>query len=409
MTTENSKFHHYLILHPFNDKNIDNTACNILENQLGIPKYDYERLFEVKSSYDFPTLKTNDDGIFTGEIDDYDIFNKFKLIDGNYQYDLENPDIEIEKFIIGNKIKQMRIDLRQYKKGVFNTHQSYVYPELISKNPAVYDTLYLTDYMLKHIYRILMAMIINDADEECIKQETYTISLREIEGKYKVSNIEYNYGFLRLIDMISNFISDNHLKDKQPEIKAEYAEFKKLNTIMSATISYEDIKYTLENGILNFKKLREKINITCWKDDSQIEMPSYAKYLGQFFNEYYDDIKETFPIYNRLENIYRLCALNVVLDNFIPETELHESVYVDTYPRSILCSGGVVLAPTNFIKIPFRDHPLVEAMQKKTDLAVCREAFDNGGFICAFAPKLKIRDCLDKNLKDFHECLDEKK
>jgi hypothetical protein len=195
-----------------------------------------------------------------------------------------------------------------------------------------------------------MAMLINGADEECIKEETYMISLREIEGTYKVSNVEYNYGFMRLIDMISNFISDNNLKDKQVELNAEYMEFKKLNTLMSASISYEDIRYTLEAGVLTFKKLKERINITCINDDEYIEMPSYAKYLQQFFREYYDDIKNVFPIYNRLENIYRLCALNVVLDNFTPETEIHESTYVDTYPRSILCSGGVILAPKTFIR-----------------------------------------------------------
>jgi len=314
----------------------------VIDNYLSIPKEDYMKLFDVKASYHFPTLKTDDDGIFTGEIDDYDIFDKFKLNNGSYQYELKNPDIEIERFIVENKIKQMRIDLRH--------HKSYVYPLLIASNSAVYDTLYLTDHLLKYIYRVLMAIIINRADEEYIKQETYLISMREIEGTYKILNIEFHYGFMRLIDMISNFVIDNNLKDKQEEINAEYIEFKKLNRIMSASISYEDIKYTLEDDILTFKKLKEKINIVCWKDDEYFEIPSYTKYLQQFFREYYDDIKNAFPIYYRLENIYRLCALNVVLDNFTPETEIHESIYVDTYPRSILCSGGVLLAPTNFIR-----------------------------------------------------------
>ena len=52
---------------------------------------------------------------------------------------------------------------------------------------------------------------------------------------------------------------------------------------MSASISYEDIKYTLEDDVLNFKKLKEKINITCFKDDEEMELPSYTKYLKQFF------------------------------------------------------------------------------------------------------------------------------
>ena len=329
---------------------VDEIERFIVDNYLCIPKDDYMRLFNVKVSYDFPTLKTDDEGIFTGEIDEYDLFDTFKLIDGSYQYELINPDIEIERFIIENKIKQMRIDLRQHLKGTFSNHLSYVYPIIVASNSAVYDTLYLTDYLLKHIYRILMAIIINGADEEYIKQETYMISMKEIEGTYKVLNIEFHYGFMRLIDMISNFVRDNNLKEKQTELNAEYMEFKKLNRTMSASISYEDIKYTLEDNILTFKKLKEKINIVCWKDDEYFEIPSYAKYLQQFFREYYDDIKNVFPIYNRLENIYRLCALNVVLDNFTTETEIHESIYVDTYPRSILCSGGILLAPKTFIR-----------------------------------------------------------
>jgi len=62
---------------------------------------------------------------------------------------------------------------------------------------------------------------------------------------------------MRLIDMISNFVSDNNLKDKQEELNAEHIEFKKLNIIMSASISYKDIKYTLEDDVLNFKKIKE--------------------------------------------------------------------------------------------------------------------------------------------------------
>ena len=59
----------------------------------------------------------------------------------------------------------MRIDLRQNLKGTFSNHKSYVYPLLIASNSAVYDTLYLTDHLLKYVYRMLMAIIINGADE----------------------------------------------------------------------------------------------------------------------------------------------------------------------------------------------------------------------------------------------------
>ena len=57
---------------------MENTARIILKNQLSIPKPEYEKLFNVKAKYDFPSLKTDDDGIFTGETNEYDIFDKFK-------------------------------------------------------------------------------------------------------------------------------------------------------------------------------------------------------------------------------------------------------------------------------------------------------------------------------------------
>jgi hypothetical protein len=383
-------------------------ARSILDNQVMIPKEEYVTFFQLeKAPYTFPTLKTDEYGIFTGEVDEYDTFDTFKVVGTDYSYKLTNPDLQIEQFIMKHEIKQMRINLERDISGTFRTHKCSVYPLSTASCSAVYDTLYLSDYLLKLIYRILMATLINGAERD-YKQETFMISMREIEGAYKVSNIEYHYGFMRLDEFICDFVHRNQLEEKQDAFRAEYEQYKKEKTIMSASISYQYIRYSLEDNLLQFKKLKPKINITSFKDDEAMSLPSYALYMNQFFDEYYDDIKGVFTIYHRLENMYRLCALNVVLNQFNPDTEQHDTEYVDTYPASIMCSGGVVLAPTSFIQVPFKGHPIVDATQKNIDVKVCREAFDNGGFICAFAPKLKIRDCFDKNLKDFHECLEEK-
>ena len=64
----------------------------------------------------------------------------------------------------------MRIDLIQNLKGSFGDHKSYVYPLSIASNSAVYDTLYLTNHLLKYSYRVLMAIITNGVGEEYIKQ-----------------------------------------------------------------------------------------------------------------------------------------------------------------------------------------------------------------------------------------------
>jgi len=108
------KYHHYLI-NDYLNENIETFGHHILKNESSIPKEQYIQLFQLdKLPYDFPSLKIDDEGIFTGEIDEYDLFDTFKLNNGSYQYELKNPDTEIEQFIIGNKIKQMRIDLRRY-------------------------------------------------------------------------------------------------------------------------------------------------------------------------------------------------------------------------------------------------------------------------------------------------------
>jgi hypothetical protein len=63
----------YTTIQEYN-KNIDTFAYHILKNELSIPKEQYIQLFQLdKLPYDFPSLKTDEDGIFTGEIDEYDI------------------------------------------------------------------------------------------------------------------------------------------------------------------------------------------------------------------------------------------------------------------------------------------------------------------------------------------------
>jgi hypothetical protein len=269
----------------------------------------------------------------------------------NYTHNLTNPDTEIEQFMISNKIKHVKLDLYRNQTGAFQNHRCHVYPPCIASKSEIYDTMYWCDYLLKHIFRILMSMIIHNCDEQRLKEETFLIGIREIpELGYKVSNIECNYGYLRIIDLVSSFISFNDLKGKREEIEASYLEYKASmtpDTVMSANVVYNDIKYSLEpvdgapeRQILKFRKLCEKVELSCRDGDNELPVPAWAKYLQQFFNQYYDDIREAFPIYNRFENIYRLCALNAILDNFTPNTEQHETVYIDTYVRSIMCSGG---------------------------------------------------------------------
>jgi len=109
-----------------------------------------------------------------------------------------------------------------------------------------------------------------------------------------------------------------------------------------------------------------------------------------------------------------MMANRVMRGNFAGPADDGQMVYTGDIMDSIAFNGGIRFQPKTWAQvdmptIPFKEHQIIQATQKNIDLKVCKEAFDNGGFICAFAPKLKIRDCYEKNLNDFHECLSDEK
>lgn len=406
---------------------------HLLAMQAYIPSINFKALFGITSDYLFPSILCNTKGIMTGGlITNYAPFEKFKLVkmdNGTIGVKfIQNDttlmrDADIERFIMGNQIKHIQLNLTS--KDVyadFASTQCMVYPENIRSCPAVYDTLYITDYFLKYIYYIFVQMAIYEKSSIETKQKTFLIGIREIDGFYKVSNLEGHVGFLKFLNTMQLFVLKNKLKGNV-ELKESYARFGESGNQLNIFINYEDITYSSvkfddKNFFVQLEPLNPDIQMGYRKDSEFQDLPLFAKYIMRFCKEHYSDIKKAFPIFERLENIYRLCGMLGIcnhlethndLENFTIDQKyrkVEECVNVDTYASSIMCFGGLVVMPKNFVRIPFKEHPLVEATQKNIDQKACREAFDNGGFICAFAPKLKIRDCYEKNLKDFHECLE---
>ena len=384
-------------------------AQAILEQDYQLSPADLLHLFQlVQTPYPFPTLMVDEEGIVTGASEFFDKFDRFILLpeEWAYRHELAHPDREIEDFLRQNKVKQVRIDLRQNRTGIFSTHQSFLYPPSLAQCPPIYDTLYLTDYLLKHIYRFLMASLIHGTDPEVILAQTYLIGIRQVEGSFAVSSVQFRYEFMRLIDLVSQYVDRNGLAGQRKQLHEEYLESRRDKVSMSAAIHYQDIGYTWEDNVLTLSKLKERVVLTASIEGDCVAPPQYAQHLITFFEQYYDDIKDIFPIYHRLENIYRLCALNVFLEHredILSGREIStllavpESVYIHTFPRAILCSGGILLAPLRFFQ-----KKLKEAQENDY---TCREAFDNGGFLCTLAQRRLIKECLSKNEKDYHDCL----
>jgi hypothetical protein len=88
------------------------------------------------------------------------------------------------------------------------------------------------------------------------------------------------------------------------------------------------------------------------------ELPCYLAYVKKFVEEHYDDIKNAFPIYNRLENLYRLCAINRfkdlrTLESFDIDTPECKLVYTRKFPDQIMCCGGYVGNTNKAVKVDY--------------------------------------------------------
>ena len=370
----------------------------MLLNQHSIPK----NLFEHTDDYSFPSLITDEKGIFTGACKKYHTYDLF-TDKGDLILEEDERDFELENYILDHQIEFVDIDLDKAQTNVnplFESQRCKVYPENIKDVPAIYDTLFACDYLLKYIYRILLQVLVLQRSLEQIYTSNYLISYKPVKGEYPIANIYKRAGFTKLVNTIRLFALKN--KSQLSLIKESYETCKSNTKHIRVNLTFPKMNYSVDENYLQFHPLVPNVKIT-YGDDP---VPFYLTFVKQFIEEHYQDIKTAFPIYNRLENIYRLCALVRFRQNNLENTSTphYELVYTRTFPDKIMCCGGITLVPKLFVKIPFKDHPLIERKEK---IKECRKVFDNAGLLCSFAPKLQIRDCLDRNLKNFHECLKE--
>ncbi len=347
---------------------------NILSVQAYIPTSIYKNLFGITTDYTFPTILCNEDGIFTGKTPNYATFENFKLrklhngdFDVNFiPIDLTQiRDYEIERFIIGNKINHIQINLKSPDPDAdFSCSDCFIYPEIVKNSPAVYDTFYITDLFLKYIYQMFVRLVVYEQDAQ---SNVFLTSIREVDGHFKVSNLVKHIGFIQLHNKLRYFYLKKKLKEN-PEIKASFAKYNESKYFLNAYINFKDITYSCErnNDEFNIQIHPLKVDpMVGYSEEGKFkDLPFFATIIQQFMREHYNDIKKAFPIFERLENIYRLCALVGImkqlekssdLSNFTVDQkfrEVKECVFVDKYASAIMTFGGLVVMPTNYVKVP---------------------------------------------------------
>ena len=360
---------------------------HIMACEAFIPKEYFKILFNnPNTSYNFLTLQYNCDGIPTGNSPEYDIFNNFIIYkcekDLKIQMLMNNieliRDYNIEKFIIANQITHIQINLISKNLDAnYVTNDCSIYPKGIERCPDIFDTIYITDYFLKYFNNIFIKMIIFDRTIDDTLKQSFIFSHCEINNQYKVSSLINFERFIEIAKLVQEFkkdISDIE-KVKESYIKSE-------NGNVSVMINYEDIDYSCEKTNNQFKfqlnPLKPKPMVTYKVNDKYQDLPLYAKYFELFITKYYNEIASIFPIYKRLENIYRLCAINCItiafrdsddITDFTIEQKFVENnncSYVDTFASSILCSGGIVIKPTKYTLNSYIPR-LTKALGNKTE------------------------------------------
>ena len=415
----------------------------------------FGKLFPECSSYSFPSLEKDSNGFvkFIYKFQPYETFflerKKEKDDSDNFSFkpvftnqEMER-DFKLEAAILGNSVelyisKPMMIDLTgdnffSAEKRDFTTHTCSVYPEKIKDIPEIFDTMYWTDFLLKYIYRMFVQVHFHEfTRDQVLAGNTFLGTVKEhviVEAKRRqeyvqVADLETvdKEQFGKLVDLLFLSKSESNSEefaswkesylgfersrletgmDEKPRLKV-YLDFKKV------TIEHMDG----EKGDMDVYKFKnDTLKPECvFFLDTRTLLPKFVEPIKTFIEENFKEISSIFPIFKKLENIVRLQAIlkacsgldlesDSDLDSDLKIVDFSDCIKADRFPHSISVTGGIKIETELVIekKVTVHDPELVK---------VCKKAFHDGGLICSLAPKLKIRECFDKNEKDYHACLE---
>lgn len=319
-----------------------------------IEKNLYYSLFKLPKSeelYNFPSLPIDENGIIITNCPEYQKFNKFNKSDFSIIHS-SISDEELENAVLSNNIMEYKIDLDTSPKGLpfFESHNCSIYPEIIKDIPVIYDTLYICDYYLKFIYRIVLQYLVLERTDDEVIFSNFLIAYKEINSQYAVSSLNDRPEFIQIIKVIKSFVEK--YKD-DPKIKESYQDTLGKDAIIRIQITYKNILFSTDDEYLYFLPLIPEVEMSCSLNK---ELSYFLTYVKKFVEDHYDDIKNAFPIYNRLENLYRLCAINRfknlnTLESFDIDTPECKLVYTRRFPDQIMCRGGYVGKTNKAVKV----------------------------------------------------------
>jgi len=297
-----------------------------------------------------------------------------------------------------NNCERITIDFEMDKKAdykSFCTLSCKAYPPNIrDAMPHTFDVFYWSDFLLKYIYRmcVQIGFLKMDKDRVLDKENFMLGTARKFSdgNEYvKVKSVRNIAGFPDLADLIESFVVSNPLDEEMLKSREEFELSRTDSTVLKMYIQFNDLDYGVDtDGSFFFVKSTPTIVFTREKEEP---VPAFCSWISLFIESNVDEIFKCFPIFTQLENVFRLqCVKKLMKEKGTEkEKEKEELSLIDTFPHSIAISGGVDSEPKVLNQVP----------------AECKKAFDRGGLLCSFAPKLLIRKCFEENEKTYLECL----
>jgi len=340
------------ILHnTFGDVQNKNDALNVILYGYSIPPNIFTEMFP-KCIYTFPWLEKDADGFITNieknKYADYSYFDLSGIVCHNPCQTMRDPELEDCLKSVSN----LEIDLRKEPTDgpLYKTNQCWIFPESI-RGTAAYDVLYYADYLFKFFWRAVERVILRGNPIESVGSDDFLLSRvpSSIDGLYHTMKASNQTGFVSIRNMIHLFA----LKNKNKITGWREAHFQYGQRTFIANLQFPNIEYGKDEQGIYIAPLKPNIQVQELDGTTHPENgPGFV--LKEFFETNYDAIKKTFPIYLRLERIYKIMVSKRILTGqmeVVDGSVKNQLVYVENHIDSIACHGGIKLQPKKWIPV----------------------------------------------------------
>lgn len=353
----------------------------------------------VVSTYAFPALSRDEHGVVAHhQAGKYAAYVCFQLMNGFYQPVLSGNDVRDcaleDVFRAHPTLVELELDLRQ---GLHpRTCIASLYPASIAFTP-VYDVVYYSDWLFKYIWRYITRLILLNQPFDQVGLNDHVLSVvPNTDGLYTAVPTTRRAGFTALKNEIMLF----KLRNKQhlEPWRANFAKYTSDTVQFKAQLMFEHVDVEDHGDKVFMHNVTPRVLLG---DMQGLPLPRDhpAHILQAFVEAHYPKLKAAFPVYTRLETVFKLLTLNALNQNTQAGLKLKDVLTaVATHVESPYLNGGVKMQPAPKVQTKSWVH-------EKFGDWTCRQAFDVGGLACTFAPAGHIEDCLEQNEKNLFDCL----